>query len=100
MPKIRSRTAPLRRGGDSPEMRAAIDQLESQGVRFIRPTQFQLKIGDINFYPDTGTIQLDGCEASEERGLPALPQILARPREPIQPTVLTLGDLLGPRSKR
>jgi hypothetical protein len=91
MPKMKSRTAPLRRAGDSMEMRAAVDQLQSQGVGFIRPTPFQLKIGDINFYPDKGTIYLDDRgKALKERGLPVLLEILARLRERNQATDLVL----------
>jgi hypothetical protein len=97
VPKIRSRTAPLRRAGDSLEMRAAVDQLQSQGVRFIRPTPFQLKIGDINFYPDTGTILLDGGKALEERGLPALLQIIS-PAARASPT-LRVGPGINGRSR-
>lgn len=97
MPKIRSRTAPLRRPGDSLEMSAAITYLKDKGVRFIRPTDFQLKIGHVNFYPNTGTIQLDGCKAAEERGLTALQKILDHMREKNEPFELDLSSLIGER---
>jgi hypothetical protein len=58
---------PLRQAGDSPAMTAAVDLLESLGAHFWRPTRSQLKIGHINFYPDTGTIQPDGGKALRDR---------------------------------
>ena len=68
---MRNPYAPLRRAGDSPRMREAIDQLEALCVTLYRPTDYQLKVGKLNFYPDKGTIQFDACPALAERGLHA-----------------------------
>lgn len=57
-------------------MRAAIDELERRNVDFIRPTQHQLKIDDINFYPDTGTIVVDNGRALLQRGLEELLKLI------------------------
>jgi hypothetical protein len=60
MAKVASRTAPVRREHDSDAMRETIDWLEANRVRPLRPTAYQVKVGFINFYPDKGTIQMDG----------------------------------------
>jgi hypothetical protein len=61
---------PKTKPNDTDEMREAIYFLASDGVNFSRPTHYQLKIGDLSFYPDTGRIFRDGeCEAWEQRGL-------------------------------
>ena len=97
MPKLRSRTAPLVRENDRREMREAIAQLQAREVHFIRPTQYQLKIDDINFYPETGRIQIDGSKALKERGLSALLQIV----ESRQATeMLTLDMVISPPISR
>jgi hypothetical protein len=57
---------------DSPRMRQAIAALLKQKFPVTRPSQYQLKIGGLNFYPDKGTIFPDGGEALEVRGLNAL----------------------------
>ncbi len=99
MPKIRSRTAPLQRPDDSPEMRDAISELQLRGIRLIRPTVFQLKIGDINFYPGTGTIQFDGGKALEASGLPALLRIIDQRFPQIHKNHLSLEQVI-PRNSR
>jgi len=76
MPKIRSRHNPLRLPLDSPKMRAAIDALERRNLDLIRPTSHQLKIDDINFYPDKGTIVADNSRALPQRGLKALLKLI------------------------
>jgi len=69
----------IRRPMDSGEMRAAITWLEKQGLLVRRPTEWQLKVGPINFYPDRGTIICDGeVEPLQSRGLGALRDFLVR----------------------
>lgn len=71
---------PSRYQRDSDKMRQAIDWLETQGYSFSRPTEWQLKIGEINFYPDKGTIIRDrGRLPHPDRGLAALQKLLPRP---------------------
>lgn len=57
---------------ESAEMHATIKWLEEARYSFIRPSGNQLKVGRINFYPNTGTIYCDGdAGASPHRGLKA-----------------------------
>ena len=51
--------------------------LRRAGVRFTRKTNFQVKIGRVNFYPVRGTIFVDGEPGQRrERGLAALADVL------------------------
>jgi DNA-binding response OmpR family regulator len=71
--KTLTKSNPKAEPNDTDEMRAAIEFLTSEGVNFSRPTQYQLKIGDLSFYPDTGRIFRDGeSTAWEQRGLEVL----------------------------
>lgn len=59
--------------GDTAEMAQAIRLLNEAAISFSRPTRFQLKIGSANYYPDRGTIYLDGeAKPERERGIKAL----------------------------
>ena len=61
------------RPNDSQPMKDAIDTLNELGVTFKRPTQYQLKVGDISYYPGRGTIFRDGSpKAMPEKGPSAL----------------------------
>lgn len=81
MAKQRSRIAPIRRDDDSPAMCEAISWLERNKWSFYRPTHVQLKIDDVSYYPDRGTIMIDGYGSpSSESGLPALQALLDRRR--------------------
>lgn len=58
-------------------MAAAEAWLRRAGIRFTRKTNFQLKIGRVNYYPARGTIFVDGDPAQRPaRGLAALEQVL------------------------
>ena len=60
-------------------MRTAMDWLKGQGIAFRRPTDWQLKIGNLNFYPDKGTIFRDGGRHPlPQRGLNGLKELLRR----------------------
>jgi hypothetical protein len=77
---------------DSPAMQAALRWLTQAGLRFARPTRYQLKIGPLSFYPDKGTLYRDGDrQALPERGLPALQALLGNHPQPcpIRRTVRT-----------
>src|ERR1700733_12437886 len=84
---------------DDPQpMKDAIDALNEMGVTFQRPTLYQLKIGDLSFYPGRGTIFRDGSPAAmTEKGLDALVVIIkgAKQNLPSPPPVAA-----GPRPAR
>lgn len=64
---------PKRMEDDSAAFDAANDLLEQMKISYWRPSPDHLKIGDINFYPNTGTITFDGVsKAWKEKGLDAL----------------------------
>lgn len=81
MVKQRSKTAPLRQEGDSPAMSVAIDWCIEQGLQPVRPTRYQLKVGTLNFYADSGTLQFDREKALKARGLEAFKRIVLQQRE-------------------
>jgi hypothetical protein len=57
---------------DTDAMCEAITAFTEAGARFSRPSRYQLKVGDLSFYPDTGKIFRDGeREVWEQRGLDA-----------------------------
>jgi hypothetical protein len=83
---------------DDPQpMKAAIETLNEMGVTFQRPTVYQLKIGDLSFYPGRGTIFRDGSPAAmTEKGLDALVVIIGmrqalRAASPAAETALVRG---------
>src|ERR1700737_3134173 len=74
------------RPNDSQPMKDAIDTLNEMGVTFKRPTQYQLKIGDISYYPGRGTIFRDGSpEAMPEKGLDAFVAAIKEMRQNLHP---------------
>jgi hypothetical protein len=74
--KKTSRTRPVETKTDTPAMTEAIRSIQSWGYRPVRPTAHQLKIGDTSFYPEKGTIVVDGKKQEPEKGLPALLALL------------------------
>jgi hypothetical protein len=59
--------------GDTKEMARAISELNGAGIEFCRPSRYQLKIGNLNYYPDRKTIYVDGADQAEnDRGIEAL----------------------------
>jgi hypothetical protein len=80
---------PLNLAGDGPEMREAIAALIDLGVRVQRTSKFQLKVGPINFWPNRGTITIDGKPPLKEKGLDEFLTKIPRPRKSI-----TLADLV------
>ena len=93
---------------DTDKMRDAIAALDADGVRFSRPTQYQLKIGDLSFYPGTGRIFRDGEDkAWQQQGLSVLISYLREKRKPsgkvidfapadstIPPPLIDLSDIV------
>ncbi len=49
------------REGDSERMISAIEVAVNIVGSFVRPTAYQLKVQNLNFYPDNGTIVIDGA---------------------------------------
>jgi hypothetical protein len=81
MAKKKRASLPLRQPGDSDRMTAAIDWATSERLRVIRPTHKMLKIGPLNFYPDSGTFHREGNRAARECGLRAFKAEVARWQE-------------------
>src|ERR1035437_9633490 len=62
---------------DTDEMQISINVLNCARVNCERKTKWQLKIGDLSYYPDKGTIYRDGAdEALRERGLDSLMRLV------------------------
>jgi len=66
----------LKQTTDTPEMRGAISELEEKGVKLVRTSRFQLKVGPFNFWPDSGTITRDGHPPLAKRGLEAFLEMI------------------------
>ena len=64
---------PRRYPGDSIAMKAAIDWLETSVPEpmWYRPHPPQIKVGDINYYPNSGTLQVDGSKGLQRQPLSA-----------------------------
>ncbi len=82
MAKKKSQIAPIHRENDSAAMCEAISWLQRNKFNFYRPTHVQLKIDeDVSYYPDRGTIMIDGYPTRcSESGLTALQTLLERRR--------------------
>jgi hypothetical protein len=86
---------------DTNEMKIAIDVLNRAFVTCERKTKWQLKIGNLSYYPDKGKICRDGPEkAFRERGLESLLRLVAEDQEKAhhipnvgKPEVLDLSNL-------
>lgn len=76
MSRKKSRLFPARMPDDTTAFKNAVHFLEEMGVKFRRPSLDQLKIGFINYWPNTGTIQKDGERRRRERGKEALRKLL------------------------
>jgi hypothetical protein len=85
---------------DPQPMKDAINTLNEMGVTFQRPTVYQLKIGELSFYPGRGTIFRDGSPAAmTEKGLDALVVIISmRQALHAAPSVAEPASVLGRRS--
>ncbi len=67
---------------DCDDTREALRWLDKAGLKYARPTPWQIKIKGtgLSFYPRKGTIFRDGDEnALPERGLKALAALLGKP---------------------
>jgi hypothetical protein len=81
MTKRKGPPPPLRMPDDTAPFVNAHDLLEALGVHYERPVPHQLKIGDINYFPSTGTIHVDReSKARSKRGKEALKSLLLERR--------------------
>lgn len=56
---------------DPESMKSAIDAFNQAGLVVTRTSTWQLKCGDLNFWPNTGRMSRDPGQALEERGIEA-----------------------------
>lgn len=78
----------LRMPGDTVAFDNANDLLEEMGVRYKRTSLHQLKIGRINYFPNTGSIVIDGeSKARSRRGKGALKALLLEERRKLNVVV-------------
>ena len=71
----------MHRDRNSPEMSIALERLAAERIRHEQTSDFQIKVGPFNFYPDKGTIYMDGDrEARPERGLESFLALIANVR--------------------
>jgi hypothetical protein len=62
-------------------MKAVLERLAAEDIRHEQKSDFQIKVGPLNFYPDRETIYIDGDEkARPERGLENFLALVARVR--------------------
>src|ERR1700745_1310414 len=72
-------------GKDPPEILDAIAALSREKIPFSRPNRWQLKIGDLSYYPTQGSICRDGDDGRlPEHGLDSFLTLLAPRRKPPQ----------------
>lgn len=72
----------IKRDQDPPAMTEAFEALEQLGYRPHRPSPYQLKIGEFNFWPNTGKITIDPDRKCSERGLEAFLDLIRQHRPP------------------
>lgn len=78
---------PLLTEADTPEMHKAVEALKDHGALIARPSEYQLKIGPLNYWPGTGKITMDSGSKITARGLDSLLDMLPR-----RPHRIRLGD--------
>jgi hypothetical protein len=86
---MKRKALPLKLDTDSPAMTEAVDAATAINVPLRRTSPHQIKSGQVNFWPSTGKVSVDGTLPIKERGLKtflALAESAARKAE---------GDSLG-----
>lgn len=64
---------------DSDVMKEVFAWLETENIPFWRPSRYQLKVAHINFYPDKGTIHIDGTpRANQQRGFKEFQEMILK----------------------
>ncbi|MBN9599560.1 MAG: hypothetical protein J0G28_07780 [Afipia sp.] len=61
---------------DTDDVRDQIRAIVDQGYYVERPSDYQLKIGMVNYYPHKGTITVDPSRRHPHKGLDALLELL------------------------
>jgi hypothetical protein len=62
-------------------MNFALERLAAERIRHRQTSEFQIKVGSFNFYPDKETIYMDGeRKARPERGLESFLALIAKVR--------------------
>ena len=87
----------MTRDRNSSEMNRALERLVAERVRHSQTSAFQIKVGPFNFYPDRGTIYMDGDQkARPERGLEnflgLISKVRARNPRQFEPTRMKSPD--------
>ena len=72
----RRRSLELRQPGDTAEMRLAINWCLAQGYPVRRCSPSQLRVGPINFWPNSGTINFEASPAAPSEGLAAFSRMV------------------------
>ena len=80
MPKKTALT--LEQPDDEPEMTAAIAAIREAGYPVVRTSEFQLKVGPVNFWPRSGKIHIDDERKCQLKGVVALLDLLLQRRLP------------------
>ena len=83
------------------ERERVLQSASQQGVRIVIHSPNHLKYENVNFYPSTGRIYVDGCTAAEEeRGAQAFIEFIER-RLKAQPPKLVFRSLFDlPKRRR
>jgi hypothetical protein len=77
-------------------MAEALAWLRTRGLRVKQPTPFQIKVADVSYYPERGTIFVDGEKRRRpETGLAALEKLLINRRLIRKPRERSI-DEIGP----
>jgi hypothetical protein len=76
MSRRRRKPMALRQPNDTTAMRVAIDWCLAKRLPVRRCTQMQLRLGPINFWPDSGTINFEASPAAEAEGLTAFRRLV------------------------
>lgn len=61
---------------NTPAMAVALEWLKENAISYRRPTFYHLKVGKLNFWPDRGTITLDGGAALPPGGWEAFKELV------------------------
>jgi hypothetical protein len=90
---MRKARHPLHLKNDTDEMKSAIAALETSGKIFTRMTEYHLKCGPYNFYPDSGRITDDRTPKMRQFGRDLFLELIDdQPRRITSLTIGSLGD--------
>src|ERR1051325_3671447 len=90
--------APKQWARTSAAMYDAMTRLRTAGITFARCSEHQLKVGEWNFYPNTGSLYADDQPPLKERGIETLLQVLSRRHADGQQTTSMRDAIVGPGS--